>query len=281
MHKIFMGLIVLLIATLTVAPAFAFPAPSDDQNTAGVIIGNDNDQVVVSEHTDNNYNGDTEQNAKSTVNGNENDVTTINNNLNINGDVNGATKVVNNQEMTFVLPKSSAYYGLDTGVITDRQILSLYLGQVLVSDTDKSDLQMEGDKFRYTIQSSLPVLAYIVNSNEANRAEFDIDVAPVYDTYLHKYTVGNLDTIYVGKYRSPQQQFEVTIPEAGKYSLVIDTRVAQSLDGRQTPITPDSVDVVYTISKLSNGTPKQYVNNMIGIIDMYPVLEDGKADTSA
>jgi len=283
MHKLFVGLITLIIAALVVSPmVFAMPTPpsGDDQNTGGIIVGDDNKQIVYSEHTDNNYNGKTEQNAKSVVNGNGNKVNTINNNLNVNGDVtNGATSVVNNQEMTFIVPKSTAYYGLDKPV-TNTEIVSLYMGQVLIVKNDNGNMQYAGDKFIYTYQSSLPVLLAVVNDNEAGRAEFDIDVAPVYNVYQHKYEMGNLDTIYIGKYRSPQQQIEVTIPEDGRYSMVIDTRVSQALDGKQTPITADSVDVVYSIQKVFNGTPSQFNRTVIGNTDMYPILEDGKADTS-
>jgi hypothetical protein len=282
MHKIFMGLIALLVAAMVVFPASAMPAPGgDNQYTNGVIVGDGNEQVVVSEHTDNNYNGETEQNAKSNVNGNGNKVNTVNNNVNYNGEVtNGATSVSNNQEMTFIVPKSTAYYGLDTGAVTDRQIISLYLGQVLVANLDDDNLQLEGDTFTISAKSSLPVLAYVTNKNDINKAKFDSNVAPTYDTFLEKYDLGNLDTIYVSKYRSPQQQFDVTIPKGGKYALVIDTRVSQALDGKQSEISASSVDLLYSIVKTNNGTPKKFVRNFIGTTDTFPTTVDGIAITS-
>jgi hypothetical protein len=284
MHKIFMGLIALLVAMMVVSPVFAMPNPyangEGQQNANGVMVGGiGNSQVVVNEHAD--YNGETEQNAKSIVNGNGNKVNTVNNNLNVNGDVtNGATSVSNVQTMTLNIPKSTAYYGLDTGAVTDRQIISLYLGQVFVANLDGDNLQIEGDKYTISAKSSLPVLAYIANMNDVNKAKFDNNVAPTYDTFLERYELGNLDTIYVSKYRSPQQQFDITIPEAGKYVLVLDTRVSTALDGKQTPISADSVDIIYAISRTENGTPTKFVRNFIGTTDMFPIDENGSAITS-
>lgn len=287
MHKIFMGIMALIVMVAMVAlPVAAMPNPYYGGNSHTQIAdvdlhGNNNNQQVDNTYNENNYNGETEQNAKSNVKGNNNNVNTVNNNMNVNGGdvINGATSVSNNQQMTLVIPKSTSYYGLDTGVITDKQILSLYMGQVLIVDNDAGNMQHAGDKFVVMIQSSVPVLAYEVNNNEAKRAEFDIDVAPTYDIYQHKFDVSNLDTIFVSKYRSPQQQFEVTIPENGMYSLVIDTRVTQSLDGKTTPITPDSVDLIYSIAKTFNGTPMKFNRNVIGSTDMYPIGENGQALT--
>jgi hypothetical protein len=184
--------------------------------------------------------------------------------------------------MTFIVPHTATYYGLDVGTISD-QIISVYSGQVIVvmNDNDQGIVQQPGDKFRYTITSSMPVLTYVVNANEAKRAEFDSDVAPVFDSYLKKFDFANLDTIYTNKYRSPHQQFTVTIPEPGRYALVIDTRVAQALDGKQTPITSDSVDLTYVVEKISNGDPVKYMRNVVGTTDMYPIDENGHAVTSA
>jgi hypothetical protein len=284
MHKIFVGLITLIIAALVVSPvAFAIPTPSggDNQNTGGVIVGDNNKQIVVSEHTDNNYNGETEQNAKSIVNGNGNKVNTVNNNVNVNGDVtNGATSVSNNQQMTFVVPKSTSYYGLDFGIV-DQEIISLYSGQVLVvMNDDKGNLQRAGETYRYEVTSSLPVLTYVVNANEANRAEFDLTVAPEFDPYRKKFDLGNLDTIYVSDFRSPSQTFDVTVPEDGRYALVIDTRVSQSLDGKLTPITADTIDITYVVARGTNMGECQLTRDVIGTTEMFKLFENGEADTS-
>jgi hypothetical protein len=72
----------------------------------------------------------------------------------------------------------------------------------------------------------------------------------------------------------------VTIPEDGRYALIIDTRVSQSLNGKSIHITEDSVDVVYSIEKSQNGIATTNGQTYIGSIDMYPVLSNGMADTS-
>jgi hypothetical protein len=286
--KLFVGLMALIVVGMVISPALAIPNPSiypipyggnDNQYTNGYINGNGNDQVVYSEHTDNNYDGVVNQKAISDVDGNNNDVNTVNNAYTVNGDVtNGATSVNNQQSVTVNLPKSAAYYGLDT-VVTDRQILSLYLGQVLIKDLDTTQ-QVPGDKYICYIHSSLPVLAYAINNNDVNRVKHDTDVAPVHDDITDDFDVANLDTIKDNQYRSPQQEFEVVIPENGWYSLVIDTRVSQSRNGQTTHISDDSVDIVYTISKITNGTVIKPTRNVIGTTEMFKILEDGTLDTT-
>lgn len=193
--------------------------------------------------------------------------------------------VVNNQITNQVIvtqEDNPDYYKLDVGLI-DSQIISVYNGQVVVApnDRDENILQREGDVFRYSIRSSLPVLAYVINSNDGNKAEFDYTVAPVYDNFMHKFDLANLNTVYLGKYRSPQQTFTVTLPQNGRFSLVIDTRVTQALDGHKNmKLTADSVDISYSIVKVRDGNPSQSRHPIIGEISVYPILENGMIDSS-
>jgi len=291
-NKYFVGLIALIVALVVVSPALAMPNPSiypmpyggHNQYTSGYINGNGNDQVVYSEHTDNNYNGKVNQKAISDVDGDNNNVNTVNNAYTVNGDVtNGANAVNNQQSVTVNLPKSTAYYGLDTGIVPfdiNRQIISLYLGQVLIAQIDETEQQMEGDKYLCTVWSSLPVHTSVVNNNQVNRVLHDDDVAPAHDDIRDVFDTGNLDAIYVAKYRSPQQQFIVTIPESGWYSMSMDTRVSQSKDGKQTSITADSVDIVYEIKKIKSGSPDEFKRKVIGNIETFKVREDGTVDTT-
>jgi hypothetical protein len=288
-NKYLVGLIALIVVGMVISPALAIPNPSiypmpyegnDNQYTNGYINGNGNDQVVYSDHTDNNYNGKVNQKAISDVNGNNNDVDTVNNAYTVNGDVtSGATAVNNQQSVTVNLPKSAAYYGLDTGVFLNKKIISPYIGQVVVKDLDNVP-QVEGDVYRCSVWTSLPTFTYAVNNNQVNRVKHDDDVAPTHDDITDDFDLSNLDIITDNEYRSPQQEFEVVIPENGWYSLVIDTRVSQSRNGKQTHISDDSVDVYYTIIKIKNGNPLESKRTIIGNTETFKVLEDGTLDTT-
>jgi len=264
---------VLFVSVFLLSPVSAL---STSQNAIGMIVGDDNHQLVTNDNT--------QQTADINLkNGDHNIIIALNDNSDGKTTNNVATQYFDSSSSSVfnILNQDNPdYYGLNIGLIT-TQIVSLYKGQALVAynDNDQGIPQKTGDVFEYTIQSSLPVLAYVVNANEANRAEFDIDVAPVYDQYAHKFDVGNLDTIFVSKYRSPQQQFVVTIPEDGRYALVIDTRVSQALDGRTVKITDDSVDVVYSINKTHSGSPNEYIKPIIGVRSYFPILSNGMADT--
>jgi hypothetical protein len=203
-------------------------------------------------------------------------ITSTNNEYNGVGGSNSVSVVLN-------IPKGEAgYRGFDIGTIT-TQIISMYEGDPLVVMNDENSpklvVSQPGDKFRYTIKSSIPVLAYIVSGKDVDRVLYDSDVTPVYDIISKKYDYGNLDVAYKSKYRSPQQQFEVTVEEPGRYAVVIDSRVSRNIDGRFTKITGSTFDVAYTIEKMANDAPKQLDDNKIGAISMYTIFEDGKADT--
>lgn len=182
------------------------------------------------------------------------------------------------------------YYGMDTPVVTEP-IISLYEGQVLIVMNDPGNEQMSipgeiskpGDVYKYTIRASVPVLAYVINANDAEKAEWDSSCVPYYDQYMHKFTVGNIDKIYMSKYRSPQQQFNVTIKKEGRYSLVIDTRVSHAKNGIFSTISDDSntIDVIYSIEKVENGSPKKFTRTALGTTDMFPILKNGMADTAS
>jgi hypothetical protein len=268
--------LVLLILIITISPALA----STDQNADGIIIGDNNKQSVSNDYTNN----EVDQSSNSYIDGNHNIMTQVNVN---NQDTNTDNRVSTDSSTTNVfMPSKSTpnYYGLDAGVV-NSYIMSLYEGQVLVAmnDEDETIISKPGDTYRYGIRSSVPVLAYVINANDAKKAEWDSICAPKYDIYSHKFELGNIDEIYVGKYRSPNQEFDVIIPEdkPGRYALVIDTRVAHTLDGQTTKITDDSVDIMYYMQKIQNGTLSQFKRDKIGKIDMFPISMNGMADTGS
>ena len=267
------GLIsILVILFITISPALA----STDQNAGGIIVGNDNKQSVSNEYTTN----EIDQSSDGYIDGNHN--TMIQTNVN-NRDTDNSVSTDASITNVFMPSKSIPnYYGLDAGVVTSY-IASLYEGQVLVvmNDDNERIVSQPGDKYRYFVRSSVPVLAYVINANDAQKAEWDITCAPKYDPYMHKFELGNIDAIYVGKYRSPNQQFEVMIPKdkPGRYALVMDTRVSHAIDGQTTKITDDSIDIMYYMEKIQNGTPSQFARSRIGKIDVFPISVNGMADT--
>lgn len=249
---------------------------------------------------------DTQIAAPVQIGGIGNDQTTTNIDDSTNMDITaGQIGVGNNMELTnnhivdnrvssssitnMIIPAKAkaSYYGFDTGTVL-TQIMSIYEGQVIVAMNDagysKQLISEPGDKYTYNIKSSVPVLAYVINANDAQKAEWDSNCAPVYDPIAHKFNVGNIDKIYIGKYRSPLQQFEVTIPKDGKgrYALVIDTRVSHAMNGQLTKISDDSVDVIYSIEKVMAGDPADFaeVRDVIGTSSMYPILSNGMANTA-
>ena len=154
-------------------------------------------------------------------------------------------------------PRSASYYGLDIPTV-EKTITTVYEGQVIVTPLDKDVkvFSQPGDAWKFNIQASVPVLAYVINSIDTDKAKWDLNCAPQYDAFAEKFKVGNLDKIYMSQYRSPQQSFEVTAKKPGRYSLVIDTRVAHFRNGIFGKMTDDSVDVIYSMEKVKNGTPE-------------------------
>jgi len=267
---------ILLVLFIAISPVFAFT----EQNAGGMIDGDNNKQSISNDYTNN----EVDQSSDSYIDGNHNIMTQVNVNSQ---DTNTDNRVSTDASITNVfMPSKSTpnYYGLDAGVV-NSYIISLYEGQVIVAmnDEDEKIISKPGDTYRYGIRSSVPVLAYIINANDAQKAEWDNVCAPKYDIYSHKFELGNIDEIYVGKYRSPNQEFDVVIPEdkPGRYALVIDTRVSHALDGQTTKITDDSVDIMYYVQKIQNGTPSQFKRDKIGKIDVFPISINGMADTES
>jgi len=250
---------------------------SADQNAGGVVTGDDNTQ------TNSNYNYQTSQVAQGVITGNNNNMT----NTNIDGDVNIIDKntmatsssqfVTNN----FLPNPTSTHYTLDTGPV-NSQVISIYDGEVITiqNDDGREIIQQKGEKFRYTVKSSIPVLAYLVNSANDDAVQAQSN-APIYDTVFKRFSHGNLPLVYEQKHLSTFQQFVVSLPESGRYSLVIDTRVSQRLNGGQSTISANTIDLYYIIEKLSSGSYTTVQDSKyIGTTDTYPVDSEGRAITS-
>jgi hypothetical protein len=253
------------------------PIMASEQSAGGVITGDNNTQ------TNSNYNYQTSLAAQGVITGSENNMI----NTNINGDVNLIDKnTMSTSSSQFItnnfLPNPvSTHYILDTGPVSS-QVMSIYDGEVITipNDDGREILQRKGEIFRYTIKSSIPVLAYLMNSRDDYSVQAQSN-APVYDTVFKKFSHGNLVIEYKQKHLSTFQQFAVTMPENGRYSLVIDTRVSQRLNGGQSTISANTIDLYYVIEKLSGGNyTTVHDSKYIGTTETYPIGADGNAVTS-
>lgn len=182
----------------------------------------------------------------------------------------------------FLPDPKALHYTLDTGFIAS-EVTSIYLGEVLVITNNRNDsiIQMEGEKYKYTIKSSIPVLAYIIKSSDGNKVRSD-DGAPVYQWVEQKYTHGNVQVVHDREHMSTFQQFIYDIKDTGKYALVIDTRVSQHRNGLLSKITDDTVDIYYSIDRLiMNQTSVAAVTyDTVRNVSTFPVDDYGRAITS-
>jgi hypothetical protein len=270
-------LMVLLMAVLAISPAMAFL----DETTTTVAVD------VIGDHS----NGNTQNSlAVTATNGGKVDLSTHSSS--------SVSSVVDNSIVN--TPRYVEYRGFDTFPV-DNFFTSVYEGQVIVVPNNKDPMVFSkpGDTWKYTVKSSLPVLAYVIDSVHTDKAKWDTSCAPKYDPVAEKFTVANLDKIYMSPTRSTQQQFEVTVPadESSRYSLVIDTRVAKSKNGIFNPIIDDrsesdSIDIIYTMQQTKVGAPEDSVDykpkmttfmpdpaTYIGKIDMFPTDEYGNVIT--
>ena len=266
----------LLLAGLIIAAIMIMPAMADTQITgAAQIGGKDNTQITTSN----------DQQTTGIQTGHDNTQITTSNVVNTEGGniINGATSVSNNQQVAVFLPSNPNHYTLDTGVTT-TQITSLYSGEVFVVDNDielAGDQQMQkaGDVYQYSIKSSVPVLAYVINALDDDKV-MSKSGAPTYDWVRQKYEHGWVDVTFPN-YHSPKiynhpstlQEFNVTLPSDGRYALVIDTRVTDTLNGIQTEVTPNTIDLTYSMAKVVDGTATKYRRNVIGTNSVFKTIE--------
>ena len=271
MKKLLILLVGFILTATLIIPVMA------EQNSGGIITGDENTQE------NSNYNYQYSQAAGGTITGNDNNLL----NTNINGDINlidkntmstSSSQLITNN---FLPSTTSIHYTLDTGPITS-QVISIYDGEVITINNDEGRevLQRSGNQFRYTVKSSIPVLAYIINTNDANAVQAQSS-APVYDTIFKRFDQGNLAVEYRQKHLSTFQQFTFTVKKDGRYSLVIDTRTSQRLNGMQSVISGNTIDLYYLIEKVTGGsyTPIQD-SKYIGTTDTYSLRPDGSAITS-
>jgi hypothetical protein len=270
-------LMIMLISLIAISPVAAY----NEQSAGATVIGSGSGNTAIANNDYNNYNyvkvNKVNQENDGRIEGDHNTMIQVNGNQQ--NSITDAS-ITNNFEAV-KLPAN--YYGLDAGVVSNY-IASVYEGQVIVAandqDSKKEIVSEAGDTFKYYIRSSVPVLAYVIKMNDEEKVKWDNVCAPHYDPFMDKFDLGNVEPIYVGVYRSPSQQFEVTIPEKGRYGLVIDTRVAHSLDGRGVQITDDSIDITYFVEQTGKGVPKKFERAVIGKTLTYPILSNGMANTA-
>ena len=266
----------LLLAGLIIAAIMIMPAMADTQITgAAQIGGKDNTQITTSN----------DQQTTGIQTGHDNTQITTSNVVNTEGGniINGATSVSNNQQVAVFLPSNPNHYTLDTGVTT-TQITSLYEGEVYVADNDQEligdyQIQKAGDVYQYTIKSSVPVLAYVINAVDDDKV-MSKSGAPTYDWVRQKYEHGWVDVTFPNHnspklYNHPSDlpEFNVTLPADGRYALVIDTRVIDTLNGIQTEVTPSTVDITYSVAKVADGTASKYHRDIIGTNSVYETID--------
>jgi hypothetical protein len=236
-------------------------ASDNTANAVGVITGDNNNQQVTT--NEKNYNNDQSQDAISTVKGDGNIVTTTNAITNNQETVSSSTSSTSITSVYNVYSNTVSHYTLDTGSLTLSQVVSIYSGEALVVDNNggSNTAQSQGNVYRYTVKSSIPVLAYVINANDDGAVTMKQN-APEYDSAYQYYDHKNIDVTYSPKHMSTFQQFYVTLPKDGRYALVIDSRVTNHLDGVQSDITASTIDLYYKIEKLSlAASPNSSVNN--------------------
>ena len=282
MKKLLIALIGLVLTVFLVATPVAAlmdTTINDNHNSHNT----DSHDFTVNTEINTKIDNSVKQNADGTqVGGHDNTNVVVNNNGIIGAtDVKQGQSQGQSQSLTFIVPEGNpSYYSMDMSLVTsDVQTTSLYLGEVLVASSDSNKLLAEGNTYRYTIKSSIPVLAYVINSLDDDKVR-TIDGAPVYDDWNQKYTHGWVDVAKDNKFRSTSQQFFFTVKEPGKYSLVIDTRVSMGRNGIQSKVKDDSVDIAYLVEKMDSIIPEPRVNSIIGTTDMYPILSNGQANTA-
>ena len=176
---------------------------------------------------------------------------------------------------------------------TNSQIVSLYMGEVYVVKNDidtigVEQIQKEGDVYRYHVKSSAPVISYIIDARDVDGVK-TMSGAPIYDPVLQKFDHSNIFVYFPNSfskqiYNHPSRLnwFNFTVPEDGRYALVIDTRVTNSLNGIQTAtVVPDTIDIVYALGKIEDGYgTHEESDQVIGTSVMYRQLDDGGMDST-
>ncbi len=274
----------ILIAGLIIAAIMIVPvmADSTSQNAGGVIVGNDNKQVV----NNNNKQTDINQDATTVVNGGHDNTAIAQNTAKgdiVNGNVvNGATSVSNSQNVAIIMESAPNHYALDTPMI-ESQITSLYDGEVLVvpidGGVDTPFIQKHGETYRFGVTSALPVLIYVINSNDDDMVT-TLSGAPVYDSVRKKFDHSNVFVYMKSKIRSTQQALYFTVKDAGRYSFVIDTRVSQNLNGELSQISPSSVDIAYSLEKTAPESAVNESKQYTGKTEVYQTMANGQADNT-
>jgi hypothetical protein len=262
---------------------FIIPTSADVQIANGTIVGDNNQQTTVNDYDYYNYDTSAFQVIDIGLTDSEgNTIVAFNDNSDGKTEIDTAYSDASTTVNYNFLPDPKAvHYTLDTGSISS-EVTSIYLGEVIVVTNNRNDsiVQREGEKYQYTIKSSIPVLAYVIHSSDSDKIRSDSG-APIYRWVEQKYTHGNVQVVFDRNHMSTFQQFTFDIEENGKYALVIDTRVSQQLDGLRSKISADTVDIFYSIEKLTmNTTNNNVTSTIIGKVDMFPVDEFGKINTS-
>jgi hypothetical protein len=282
----------LIITALLIMPVFA-----DSQSTSTTVSGSDNTITNTNSNpVTNTYNTQNTATSSNTVTGNGNSAS--NTNINTEGGTNvnnygsttnnGATAVSNEQSVNVIIPQSASYYTLNLGT-TQTEIVSLFQGEVYVADngitlTGNPQIQVAGDTYRYTIKSSVPVLAYVINSIDKDKVRSSMGL-PIYDWSNQKYDHSGVWIAFPTS-NSPQQYqhpsdlqaFNVTFDKDGSYALAIDTRIYGNQNNQQTNIGASTVDVTFSIQKIVNGISTRNSIPVIGTTSVYGTDEYGNID---
>ena len=266
---------------------FAFPVSADTQRANGTVVGDGNQQTIVNDY----YNKENADNTNqeidvSLTDSAGNTIITLNDNSDgkteidtVNSDSSSTTS--STAIYNFLPDPKSVHYTLDTGSISS-EVTSIYMGEVIVIQNDENNLtlQKEGEHYQYTIKSSVPLLAYIIKSSDSDKIR-STSGAPVFNEVEQKYSHGGVQVALDRKRMSTFQQFTFDVEENGKYALVMDTRVTQHRNGLLSQITDDTVDIYYSIDKITiNSTITNNTQPIFTNVSVFPVNENGKANTS-
>jgi hypothetical protein len=266
----------------------ALPVSADTQRANGTISGDGNQQTIINDYDYYNKENADNMNQEIDVSLTDSAGNTI---VTLNDNSDGKTEIdtVNSDSSTttsstaiynFLPDPTAVHYTLDTGSISS-EVTSIYMGEVIVIQNDETNttLQREGEHYQYTIKSSVPLLAYIIQSSDSDKIR-STSGAPVFNEIEQKYAHSGVQVVLDRKRMSTFQQFTFDVEEDGKYALVMDTRVTQHRNGLLSKISDDTVDIYYSIDKIFinstivNTTPK------IANVSVFPTNEFGKANTS-
>lgn len=293
----FKSLILTLAVLIAVCGiAIAEEVGDTDQTAIGTVVNSqDVDQTVI---TNNNQ---ADQDANGVIVGNDNTQVVINDN----SKGNSVTNNVGGTSVTYGITYEAAeytYHDLLDKPQTNGRILSVYSGRALVYPLNFDGVILKGEMYNITYKSACPMLVYVVNTLDKDKVNLKSS-APIYDDIVggfdHQALPVIKGSIYDPEYPdiiksinpdyatllaedlSTQNEIIFTLPEDGKYSVVFDTRPSQHRNGLYTKVLDSTCDIAFMTGYA--GFDGDYIDTQqtqIGETSIYPVDSYGHIITT-